>query len=301
MFKLKSKAMLAPMAGVSDIAFRTLCRRYGSAASITEFLSIEALTRNNPKTLKMMRHDKEEDPFCIQLFGSDVQRMKLAVQQVQDHCDWIDLNLGCPATKVVDQGAGSALLEHPDKVKALVATMVKHSQKPITCKIRIGASKEKINAVEIAKLCEAQGAQMIAVHGRTRSQAYKGKADWDVIKDVVDSVYIPVIGNGDITSPEIAKEKLKTGCEYLQIGRGAMGNPYLFTQVNDYLKNNKYEKECDKKKLFKEYLALAKKYDLSLQQIRIQAMYFSKGLKGAPSIRREISKAKEIEEIENII
>lgn len=296
--KMKGKAMLAPMAGVSDIAFRTLCKQYGSAASITEFISIEALTRNNKKTLEMLKKDETESPFVIQLFGTDIKRMQQAVKLVENKCDWIDLNLGCPATKIIDQGAGSALLQYPEKVRALIKTMVSATNKPITCKIRIGYKKN--NAVEIAKICEQEGAKLITVHGRTRIQRYSGKADWEVIKQVVQAVNIPVIGNGDITSPEIAKERLQqSGCHALQIGRAAMGNPYIFKQIQDYNKKGTYD-QPNKRTLFKEYLELVKKHAISFQQIKMQAMWFSKGREGGPKIRKQISQTKELEEITRI-
>ncbi len=298
--KLKHKAILSPMAGVTDVAFRTLCKQYGAGMTYTEFISASGIVRQNKKTLKLVQTDPIEKPVGVQLFGSSVQEVVAAAKAVEDRFDVVDINCGCPAWKVIKTGAGSAMLNDPKKISTFVNKLVSAIDKPITVKIRTGIDKQHINAVDIAKAVEDAGAAALAIHGRTQKQAYRGEADWEIIKQVKDAVNIPIIGNGDVTTPEIFKQRLdESGVDAIMIARAAIGNPYLFTQINDYLKNGEYKAD-DKLKHFAKFLKLAKKYDIDFSLIKQHAMYFTKGIPNSTTLRQKISQTKTLEEIEQI-
>ena len=298
--KLKGKAILSPMAGVTDVAFRTLCKKYGAAMTYTEFISASGVVRQNKKTLKLVETDPVEKPVGVQLFGSSVDEVVAAAKAVGDRFDVIDINCGCPAWKVIKTGAGSAMLNDPKKISTFVNKLVEGIDKPITVKIRSGIDKNHVNAVEIAKAVEDAGAAAIAIHGRTQKQAYRGQADWDIIKQVKDAVSIPVIGNGDVTTPEIFKQRLDETNVDAMIARAAIGNPYFFTQINDYLKTGEYD-PANKIKHFSEFLKLAVKYDLDFSLIKQHAMYFTKGTEKSSKLRVSISQAKTIEELKELL
>lgn len=299
--KLKSPSILSPMAGVTDIAFRELCKNYGVGMTYTEFVSSAALVRNNKKTHEMLRVASNEKPVAVQLFGANEQEVIKAAKTIQDKFDVIDINCGCPVHKVIKVGAGSAMLNDPQKIGKLVNKLVNAVNKPITVKIRTGINKEKINAVEIAKIVENAGASAIAVHGRTQKQAYSGKANWDIIKQVKESVNIPVIGNGDVFTPETYAQRLtESGVDAIMVARGAIGNPYLFKQINDYLKTGTYDTK-DQIEVFFEYLKLAEKYKIAFGNIKAHALSFTKGVPKARELRNKLAQTNNIEEIKKLL
>ncbi|PIN94436.1 tRNA dihydrouridine synthase DusB [Candidatus Pacearchaeota archaeon CG10_big_fil_rev_8_21_14_0_10_30_48] len=299
--KLKGKAILSPMAGVTDVAFRALCKKYGAALTCTEFVSSAALVRKDKKTKEMLAIDKSESPSQVQLFGNYVEELIQATKFLEKSFDIIDINCGCPAWKVIKTGAGSELLKSPKKIGELVKQLSSATNKPITIKIRKGIDEKNTNAIEVAKIAEKNGASAIAIHGRTQKQGYSGQADWEIIKQVKQSVKIPVIGNGDVFTPEDFKKRLEESrVDYILIARGAMGNPYIFKQINDYLKTGKYDSK-PKIDQFKEYLKLAKKHKVNFKQIKNHSISFTKGEQSAAKLRKELSQTKTLEELKNIL
>jgi tRNA-dihydrouridine synthase B len=299
--KLKGKAVLSPMAGVTDVAFRALCREYGAALTYTEFVNGTSLVRGSQKAQEMVRTDPIEKPVAVQLFGNSVADVIEAAKQMEDKFDIIDINCGCPAWKVIKVGAGSEMLKNPAGITSFVNKLTEAINKPVTIKIRTGIDDTHINAVEIAKCAEDAGAAAVAIHGRTQKQGYRGVANWDIIKDVKDAVNIPVIGNGDVTTPEIFKERLEqSGVDAIMIARGAIGNPYLFTQINEFMKKGTYEAN-DRIKHFSRYLYYAEKYDMHFELIRQHAMGFTKEVAGGARKREAISKSNSIEALKEIL
>lgn len=298
---LSSRAVLSPMAGVTDVAFRALCKKYGAGLTYTEFVSGTAIVRGQQSALRSVETDPSEKPVAVQLFGSSVQDIVSAAQKLENTFDIIDVNCGCPAWKVIKTGAGSEMLKSPEKIFDFISQLVKSTNKPVTVKIRAGIDDEHINAIEVAQIVEKAGAAAIAIHGRTQKQGYSGKADWELIKRVKQSVSIPVIGNGDVFTPEDFKKRIEeSGVDAIMIARGAIGNPYLFTQIRDYMKNGTYE-QVDKLALYLEYLELARKYNVNFSHIKGHAQSFTKGLVGGARLREKLAMCKTIDEIETLV
>jgi len=300
--KLKSDVFLAPMAGVTDVAFRLLCRKYGAGLAFTEMVSANALARGNKATLNLIDVVEEEKPRVIQLFGQNTENLVKAAKICEKKCEILDLNFGCPAAKIMKQGAGSALLERKGRIKEIVEAVSSAVKIPVSCKVRLGITKKKVKVVEVAKVCEVAGAEMITVHARTQKQGYSGKANWEWIKRVKEEVKGLVCGNGDVeTVEDYVRMKKETGCDYVMIGRGAIGNPYLFKQIKDYVEKGRFEENKKRKDLFWEYLELAERYGAGFNNIKFHAQAFTKGEKGGAKLRVELNKVKTLGEIKKIM
>lgn len=291
--KLKNNLVSAPLAGISDIAFRLLCRKYGASLTYSEMINCNALVRKNKATLRMTKTCEEDKPVAMQIFGSRTKVMVKGAQMLEEKgASIIDINFGCPSQDILNQGAGAALLKRPSKVYELVKSIKESVSIPVTAKIRIGLAPDRINALHISEKIEQAGADALIIHGRTIQQGYSGKADWSVIKEVKESVSIPVIGNGDINDPE--SYKAASFCDAVMIGRASLGNPYIFT----YVKTGKEQHFKDRFKDFMEYVRLAEEYEITKSQsIKEQAMYFTKGIVGGAELRRQIQRSKDIEKI----
>src|SRR3989344_8339796 len=297
--KLKNKLILAPMAEVSYLPFRLLCRKYGAALAYTEQLSALAVINENKKTLELAKTIPEEKPVGLQLFGRNPESLVNAAKKLEKNFDIIDLNFGCPSKKIVQQGYGSALLKEKEKIFEIINTLANNITKPVTVKMRSGF--KKVEALELAKVMEKAGASAITIHGRTKEQGYKGKANWSVIKQIKENVGVPVIGNGDIINGEKAKELLDySKCDYIMIGRAAMNNPMIFNEINHYFRTGK-EKTATKEgkvKLFLEYMGLCEKYDfVNVSNLRFTALNFCKGFNGSKELRVNLMSAKNKDKI----
>jgi len=303
--KLKSNVVLAPMAGITDIAFRIICKRFGAGLVYTEMVNANAIARNNKAMLRKIVFSEEEKPVAVQIFGAKTELITEAAKIVEKTgADMIDFNLGCPDLNVINQGAGSALLKRPKRIQEIISALAKNTDVPITAKIRTGVKTGK-DAVKIAKVIEKSGASAIIVHARTVEQGYSGKADWEKIKDIKEAVNIPVIGNGDVFSAECVQSMIEeTGCDFVMIGRAAMSNPHIFAEANDYLKGKEIKKlnYGEKLDIFFEYAELANKFNcFDFASAKRHALNFTKGIPNAVRLRDEISKSKDIEVLEKSI
>ena len=308
--EIENPVVMAPMAGITNMAFRKIIKDFGAGLVYSEMVSDKALCYGNAKTIEMLQVDEGEHPVSIQLFGGEVETMVKSAKFIDQHsnCDIIDINMGCPVNKVLKAEAGSKLLLYPDKIYEIVKGIVDNVSKPVTVKIRSGFDKEHINAVEIAKLIEKAGASAIAIHGRTRSQMYEGKADWSIIADVKAAVKIPVIGNGDIKSVDDAKRMLaQTNVDAVMIGRAALGNPWLIKQVVESLKTGEEILEPTYQEKIAQCLAHAKKLmeiepeKVAMFQMRGHAPWYIKGLKSSARVKNELSKIDTYEQLETIL
>ncbi|MFA6073227.1 MAG: tRNA-dihydrouridine synthase [Candidatus Woesearchaeota archaeon] len=304
----KSKVFLAPMAGITDPAFRLLCLEQGAGLVITELTSIHAIVAKEKiagkeEMLDFVSFSGKEHPIGIQLFGSNIEETKKAVELVEPYFDIIDFNIGCPAQHITAQMAGAALLDKPEHMEKLLSTLVSSTNKPVSIKMRSGVTKNNKLFLRIGKIAEDVGVSMVALHPRTVEQGYSGNSDWTLIKELKEKISVPVIGNGDIRSPIEAKQMFEeTGCDYIMIGRAAMGNPFIFKQVNNYLLNGTIEEiSLEKKKNeFLKYATLTEKYVVPFPNIKSQAMYFTRGLVGGAQLRTKISKTKTVDEIRDL-
>lgn len=303
---LENNIFLAPMAGITDLPFRLICKENGAGLVYTEMVSAKALLYNDDKTKLLLKTCKKEKPLAVQIFGSDLEAIAYASKYVSEFADIVDINMGCPAPKVVKNGDGSKLLLDLDLIKQIVETAVNNSKVPVTVKMRTGWDSEHIVAVEAAKIIEQAGASAISVHGRTRSQFYSGEADWNIIKKVKESVKIPVIGNGDIKSREDAKKALEySNVDAIMIGRAALGNPWIFRETIEYLNNGKCIERPTKEERLNTILKhldleIAEKGEnVAIKEMRKHISAYTKSLKDSSSFRSKINTLdtrKEVEE-----
>ena len=309
--EIKNQIVLAPMAGISNTSYRKIIKEMGAGLIYAEMVSDKAIMYSNEKTFDLLKMTDEERPIAQQIFGSDVESFVIAAKKVEDtqHPDIIDINMGCPVPKVaVRAQAGSALLKNPDKIFEIISAVVKAVKVPVTVKIRSGWDEKNINAVEVAKVCEKAGASAIAIHARTRSQGYSGKADWSIIKKVKEAVNIPVIGNGDVNTPELAKKMLEeTNCDAVMIGRGVLGNPWLIRDCVSYLENGTIPNppsDVDRINMMKKHYELLlndKPEKVANLEIRAFILYYLKGMPKNKEIKNKICQSKTSEEMFKIL
>lgn len=292
----ENNVFLAPMAGVTDLPFRKICRRYGAGLVYSEMVSAKGLYYNDKKTAGLMAIDDEERPCAIQIFGSDADIMAAVIPKVMKYKpDIIDINMGCPTPKIVNNGDGSALLKNPAFIGRIVRAVSDASPVPVTVKIRKGWDEASVNAVDVAKIIEQNGGAAVALHGRTRDEFYRGVADWDIIRAVKESVSIPVIGNGDIKSAADAKRMIDyTGCDAVMIGRAAQGNPFIFRQVREYLETGRIDyNPSPRERLLQmtehiEMLVSEKGEARGVREARKHIAWYIKGQKGAARLKSEV-------------
>ena len=309
--EIKNQVVLAPMAGYSNTSFRKIIKDMGAGLIFAEMVSDKALVYQNAKTLELLKMSEEERPIAQQIFGSDVESFVEAARIVESvmHPDIIDINMGCPVPKVaVSAQAGSALLKNPDKIKKIVSEVVKAVSVPVTVKIRLGWDESSINCVEVAKVLESAGASAITLHARTRAQGYSGKARWEYIKQVKESVSIPVIGNGDVKTCFDAKRMiLETGCDAVMIGRGVLGNPWLIRDCVEYLELGSVPKPVsnqEKIEMMKRHFELLKQdknEKVALLEIRSNILFYLKGMPGNKEMKTRICEAKSEENIYSLL
>lgn len=306
---LENNIILAPMAGVSDLPFRLLCKEQGAGMVCTEMISAKAISFRNKNTAALMETAAEEHPVSLQLFGPDPDIISEMAAYIEERpFDILDINMGCPVPKVAGNGEGSALMQNPKLVEKIVSKTARAIKKPLTIKIRKGFTQDQVNAVEIARIAEASGAAAIAVHGRTRDQYYSGTADWDIIRQVKEAVKIPVIGNGDVDSPQKARKMLEeTGCDGIMVGRAARGNPWLFHEIDTYLKTGELvsrpgrdEVKCMMLRHAKMQIEYKGEY-IGIREMRKHISWYTAGYPNSSKLRNAINMVGTYEELESLL
>ncbi len=306
---LENSYILAPMAGVTDLPFRLLCKEQGAGLLCMEMVSAKAIQYNNKNTRALLAIHPQETPVSLQLFGSDPNVISEVAKQIEElPFSVLDINMGCPVPKIVRNGEGSALMKNPKLVHEIVSKTAKSIKKPVTVKIRAGFDETCLNAVEIAKIAEDAGASAVAVHARTREQYYSGKADWNVIRQVKEAVSIPVIGNGDVTSGEAAlRMREQTGCDGVMIGRGAQGNPWIFSELLEYERTGKMPERPsveEMKRVIYRHAELQIQYKgeyLAMREMRKHVSWYTTGLPNSAKLRGEINAVETMEELETLL
>ena len=306
---LDNNLILAPMAGVTDLPFRLLCKEQGAGLICTEMISAKAIHFKNKNTESLMEIDERERPVSLQLFGSDPDLMAdIAAQIEHRNFDILDINMGCPVPKVVNNGEGSALMKNPRLIHEIIHKVSGAIKKPVTVKIRKGFTEDCVNAVEIARIAQDAGAAAVAVHGRTREQYYSGKADWDIIRQVKEAVSIPVIGNGDVDSPEKAKQmQQETGCDGIMIGRAVRGNPWLFSRILHYQETGELLPKPDireVKEMMLRHARLQLEYKgeyTGMREMRKHVAWYTAGMPHSASVRRLVNEVESYEQLEELV
>lgn len=307
--ELPNSLILAPMAGVTDLPFRLLCREQGAGLVCMEMVSAKAISFHNKNTEALMEIAAGENPVSLQLFGSDPDLISEIAAQIEERpFDILDINMGCPVPKIVGNGEGSALMKQPKLIEKIVTKTVRATRKPVTVKIRKGFDDNSVNAVEIAKIVEASGAAAVAVHGRTREQFYSGKADWSVIRQVKEAVKIPVIGNGDVDSPQKAKALLEeTGCDGIMIGRAARGNPWIFHQILTYLETGVLEEKPpleEVRRMMLRHARMQSSYKgdyIGIREMRKHVSWYTAGYPNSAKLRARMNNIESLDELEELI
>ncbi len=303
--KLKNNIFLAPMAGVTDLAFRRICHDHGCGLSYTEMVSAKALSFDSERTEDMMETNALAS--AVQIFGHEPSVMAKIAERASEKGLFLDINMGCPAPKIVNNSDGSALMKNLPLAREIVRSVVKASKKPVSVKMRLGWDKDNINVVDLAKICEEEGAFAICVHGRTREQFYSGTADWEMIKKVKDSVFIPVVGNGDIFTPSDAARMIEqTGVDAVMIGRGAQGNPWIFEQTEALLSGKEIQSPSVKEKMEEAVrhitiLCELKGEYIGIREARKHAGWYIKGIPGAAGAREAVNRCERLEDMKNVL
>ena len=306
--ELENNLILAPMAGVSDLPFRVICKKFGPSLVCTEMVSSKALYFDSYKTRKMMNLENEERPVSVQIFGNDPETMGFAAKEISEFANIVDINMGCPAPKIVKNGDGSRLLLDLDKCREIIRAVVQNSKVPVTVKTRKGWDNQHVVAVELAKIAEEEGVKAITIHGRTRNEFYGGKVDRDIIKNVKEAVSIPVIASGDVTDEKSAAEMFEyTGCDGIMIGRGAIGNPWIFSEIIHYLQTGEIlerPKNKEKLEIIKDHYNLAienKGEEVAIKEMRKYLAYYTKNMPNSSEFRNEVNKLVSQKEVISLL